>query len=272
MHETNSTSRCDLSDCRTWSVSARNLSRFVRYALEAGVPNGASRLLHQELMRSEVYPAMHLEGLCRPIPPDVFVTYHSALPFAELEDLVWKTCHFAAKQVSGLYDDLHVKEVMEHGIRFWIDFLFIDQNSRDIVAELDILPALLETADVQVVLENAALTRVWCCHEIALFNRHCAVGSSTSSRVRSFIAPTARPYAGWDQIEATNADDKRAIGEGISNDFPGGMDGFRRVMDEASASAVLSTRGRNASYPPAALDVLKVAAGRWFSRDVREFF
>lgn len=271
MHETSSANRCDPSDRRTWSISARNLSRFVHFVRQAGVPNGASRLLHQELKRSEVYPATNLEGLCKPIPPDVFVTYHSALPFAELEELVWKTCHFAAQQVSGAYDDLHVEEVMEHGIRFWIDFLFIDQNSRDIIAELDILPALLETADVHIVLGSDALTRVWCCHEIALFNRHCATDGSATSRVRSFIAPTTRPYMGWDHIEATNADDKRAIGEQISNDFPSGMDGFRRVMDEASASAVLSHTERNPSYPPAALEAIKGAAERWFLRDVRDF-
>jgi hypothetical protein len=258
----------DNTDWRTWSISAKNLSLFLRTALLQGVPNGSARTLQQALKRDSQYPARDIAGLCEPIPPDIFVTYHSAQSFADIEYLIWNTCRFASSLTSTEGSDLHRKQVMEHGIRFWIDFLFIDQNSRDITRELDVLPSLLETSDVHIVLGDRPMTRAWCCYEIALFNRHCAGASSERGEMRSFIAPTDKPYVGWEYVAATDDRDKAAIGERIAQDYPGGETGFRRVMDQASGSAVVSKAFGTATYPPAALERMRTAADRWFAREI----
>lgn len=42
------------------------------------------------------------------------------------------------------------------GIRLCVDFMFMDQNSRDLRKELDALPHILESASVHCVLEGPA--------------------------------------------------------------------------------------------------------------------
>jgi hypothetical protein len=156
-------------------------------------------------------------------------------------------------------------------VRFWFDFVFIDQTARDIRAELEVLPALLEGVAAHFVIGERPLERVWCCYEIALSNRHLALGSppdpaNPSSTLRSFVNPTLAVYHGWDLAEATEPDDKAFIEERIREGFPDGLAGFDRVMHQANAQAVLSTTEPGASYPPAALDTLVEAAERWWSR------
>jgi hypothetical protein len=142
--------------------------------------------------------------------------------------------------------------------------MFIDQNSRDLRKELDALPHILESASVHCVLEGPALTRSWCCYEIALFNRRCATGQDTV--LRSLIAPSRAIYFGWEYTETSEPEDKAFIAERIASDFPEGFEGFSKVMNQANASAVLQLTEGSVTQMPLVFEGLADAAQQWYSR------
>jgi len=68
-----------------------------------------------------------------------------------------------------LVDD--AEPIIGDEIRIWIDWIFTDQNHRDIEAELDVLPDIIDSCSAHFVLSSTALTRAWCCWEIGRFNQ-----------------------------------------------------------------------------------------------------
>ncbi len=52
----------------------------------------------------------------------------------------------------------------------WLDIININQNSKDILQELQILPAIYKHENHKVINLGAALQRGWCCFEIAVHN------------------------------------------------------------------------------------------------------
>jgi hypothetical protein len=254
-------------DRRLWSTTASGLSAFVGELARRGVMSTSARYLQQILKANAVYPARDFAHLCRPLPPDIFVTYHSSQNFVDVQELVWQTGDFAAKLLRERRPDLryeNLEPLIGHGIRYWIDFLFIDQTSRDFRKELEALPVLLDGAKAHIVLGDQPLTRAWCCYEIALFNRRTA--TDENQPMRSFIAPTRTPYTAWDSTRTTDIDDKVFIEDSIRTGFPGGFDAFESILRHASISAVLPLAERRGVYSLAALESLAVAAEGWYER------
>ena len=259
------------NDTRVWSTTLRGLVGIHEELLRAGVPSTSARHLQKILQKNGVYPARDLSNLCTSDPPDAFFTYHSADNFVDIEGIASQACDFAARLLQSRRPEIEARDLnafASDGIRLWIDFVFIDQSARDIRSELDVLPHLLETVKAHFVLGQVPLTRAWCCYEIALINQHCA--TSDSPLMRSFIAPTRNLYFGWDSVECTEPEDKAFIAERIATSFPLAFDGFRRVMDQASATAVLNTTESSTFYTPAALDSLGAAAEEWYARYIEK--
>ena len=159
-------------DRRMWSITARGLSEFVSDLLKRGIRSTSVRALQKIFKDQRIYPARDFAHRCEPAPPDAFFTYHSAANFIDIQEIVWRTFDFAAQQLRARRPDLNevdLESMIAGGIRFWVDFMFIDQGARDIRRELDVLPLLLKGAQAHFVLGEQPLTRAWCCYEIALF-------------------------------------------------------------------------------------------------------
>jgi hypothetical protein len=189
--------------------------------------------------------------------------------FVDVQVLAWRALDFAAHLLRERRQKLNTVDfepMIADGITFWVDFVFIDQNARDIRRELDVLPAILDGAKAHFVLGERPLTRSWCCYEIALFNKRCATATATEVPLQSFIAPTTSIYSLWSHTETTDTEDKAFIEERITSSFPNGFEGFNHVMQQANGTAALSAIESNPWYPPAALDSLAAAAEYWFQR------
>jgi hypothetical protein len=257
----------DGADLRLGSVTPRGLSAFVGEMARRGVPSTSARYLQQVLQANDVYPARDFAEHCHPLPPDIFITYHSSQNYIDVQELVWQTGDFAAKLLIERRPDLAVENLepfIAGGIRFWVDFLFIDQTSRNIRGELDALPVLLHHAKAHMVFGDEPLSRAWCCYELAEFNRRAA--TDADQPLLSFIAPSRNIYFGWDATQTSDADDKAFIEDSIRSGFPGGFAGFESVMQQANLTAAVSLAEGRGLYPPAALESLAAAAESWYER------
>ncbi len=266
------------TDRRLWSTTPKRLSEFVGAILEVGIPSTSVRNLQKAFQANGFYPARDLPQFCVPEPPDIFFSYHSAQDFVAVQEIVWQTIDYAARQLRRNRPEL-TREFMEpiiaDGIRLWVDFMFIDQAARNLREELDVLPQLLHGASAHFVLGNKPLTRAWCCYELALFNEDLAKSdvpqfpSAQGAQLRSFIAPSRNFYLGWERTETTEEADKVFVGERITAAFPGGFDGFDHVMAQANSVAVLPLTEGTAWSTPGADEKLVHAAEAWFSRPLR---
>ena len=63
----------------------------------------------------------------------------------------------------------------------WLDIININQNSKDIVQELKILPTIYRHPLHKIVNIGTAIQRGWCCYEIAIHN-------AADSNKKSFLA------------------------------------------------------------------------------------
>ncbi|NAS13295.1 hypothetical protein [Poritiphilus flavus] len=254
------------ADRRMWSVTARGLSDCVGELLKAGYGSTSVRELQLKLKKHGVYPAKDLWDLCSAELPDIFFTYDSSQNYVDIQQIVWQTLDFAAAALRKRRADVADEDLellISDGVRIWVDFLFIDQGSRDIPEELKVLPQLLRNVDAHFVLGSTPLERAWCCYEIALFNQKCATDERLN--LNSFIAPT-KPYYNWDLVLSTEAEDKIYIEQQIRNTFPGGFEGFQNVMSQASSVALLSKTEGNVYYSPDSIENLGIAAEKWFDR------
>jgi hypothetical protein len=245
-----------MADRRTWSISPRQLSRLLRDLIDQGLDVRSGRDLQKSLRVNGLYPPRDYEHLCLKRPPEAFFTYHSSQDMIEVQELVWNTVRFSANLLRESRPDFarlnneEIVSVIADCMPLWLDFVFIDQDARDIRAELDVLPVLLDSTHCHFVLGPEPLRRAWCCYEIALFNRRFPAepfedkrfrGLPPQQSLRSFIAPTTTIYFGWDHTETTEPRDKDFIGERIATTYPNEFEGFNGVMNQANATAVLSS-------------------------------
>lgn len=262
------------ADLRMGSITARNVFGLLQELSDRGIRASTIKELHHALAAAGVYPARDLAHLCDPRPPDGFFTCQSSQELHNVVRNAGRAMRFAAEEAAPKLGDVPVEDLYAaflDSVRLWFDFVFIDQTARDIREELEALPRLLDRVGAHFVIGEQPLRRVWCCYEIALANRHLAADgppdpAHPSSTLRTFVNPTLLVYHGWDLAEATEPDDKAFIEERIREAFPGGLEGFDRVMQQANAQAVLSTTEAGPSYPPAALDSLVQAAESWWRR------
>jgi hypothetical protein len=243
--------------------------------LEAFPASTSVRNLQLAFKESGVYPARDGPEFCVPAAPDVFFSYHSAQNFIDLQEIVLHAIRHVSRELVRHRPDLAIEDVQLlfwDNVRFWVDFMFINQSARDLREELDVLPNLLRNATAHFVIGTKPLMRAWCCYELALFNQDLAEtdpefqAGLQGPRLRSFIAPTQSFYIGWERTETSEADDKAFIGERIAATFPGAFDGFNYVMAQANSVAVLPLTEGTTWSTPAADDGLMRAAEAWYAR------
>ncbi len=268
------------TDFRMWSTTPRRLSALVGTLLERGMPSTMTVRELQLVFRDQgIYVPRDDPQYCVPAPPDSFISYHSAQGVVDVQEIAWRVCQYASRQLVNRRPELSYDDVVAmffEGMRIWVDFMFIDQSARDIREELTVLPQLLEGAKAHFVLGTKPLMRAWCCYEIALFNRHLVAADvspfpgARAEQLRSFIAPTRSFHLGWDRTETTEADDKVFIEERISTTFPAGFDGFNHVMAQANSVAVLPLSEGGVWSTPGADEHLIRAAEAWYVRSATD--
>ena len=256
-----------MEDRRMWSITAKGLYDCLSELFRLGIPSCSVRDLQKILRENKIYPARDFAYLCSEKPPDAFFTYESRLNYVEVQEIVWKTFDFTAKNFidrnPGLMDE-SLERLISRGIRLWVDFIFINQSARNINEELEVLPKLLDNVDAHFVLGETPLERAWCCYEIALYNRKYLTENGVN--LRSFVAPSRTIYHGWELVVATEANDKLNIERSINNIFPKGFEDFTMIMNQANAVSAMTYAWGNAFFTPDSLDSLNEAMKKWYER------
>jgi hypothetical protein len=268
---------------RMWSTTPKRLSAFVDALFKMGILSTSVRNLQKVFKERGIYPARDFPQFCTAEAPDAFFSYHSAENFVNVQEIVWQTFDYAARQLQrkrpGLTPEA-LEPMIADGIRLWVDFMFIDQSARDLREELTILPRLLQGVSTHFVLGSQTLMRAWCCYEIALFNQSFAAADTPQLSgpellegpgIRSFFAPTRAFYLGWEKAETSDPEDKAFIEERISTAFPSGFDGFDRIMAQANTIATLQfAEVGTVRTTPAANENLDKAVENWYKRSFPE--
>ena len=221
-------------DRHLWCTTARNLSLIIGELLGRGHRSSDVHTLANGLRESRCYPARDLGKLCLPRRPDLFVSYNWEENFVDLQEAIHSGMRLIAKIIRTSHPDVEydrLETLCLDGIGIWIDFLFIDQNARDVLSEVNtFVPQAIDAADVHFVLSPTALTRAWCCYELALFHRR-AVAEEGNPALRSFIAPIGTgPYRGFSYVKATNPADKPVLEQWLRDHYPGGVDGVDSLL------------------------------------------
>lgn len=264
------------SDRRSWSTTANGLSLILQELMSAFGPEiflANSHQLRKLFVEADIYPAQDFEHLCSPEHPDAFITYSWIAGVGDVQNAVWGAMDHAGSIMheQGLVDD--PEPIIGGEVRIWIDWIFIDQNARDLASELSVLPSIIDSCDVHYVLSDTALARAWCCWEIAQFNRRFEDDSAVP---RSLMAPQPR-YEGWERIEAFDKEDKLRLEVDIATNLQGGMAAFEMMMLIASEVSNISMSSANPSvlFDPSgvvmaqtghAMENLKRAIERWVQR------
>jgi hypothetical protein len=214
--------------------------------------------------KKNLYLARDYEFRCRKELPDLFITYDWRMDLTELQQAIWSGLDYVAVLINEREPDLIVEPLIGDGIGIWVDFMFINQNARDIRSELDVLPQLMASCAGHFVLSDTALTRAWCCYELALFNQR--VAERKDKGLLSMIAPTLLHYKLWDGVESTELQDKAHIEERIIKDYPGGFLGFEYIMLQANLAGELAVQNSATTQIETAIEEHRNAAEKWLTR------
>jgi tetratricopeptide (TPR) repeat protein len=275
------------TDSRLWCCSARDLLLILADLARDGVPGSDVHTLAERLRGARIYPARDYRHRCQPRLPDVFITYDWRFPFVALQEAIRRTLLMMGRRIHEHRSDLDPRDVHSlvlDQIGLWVDFVFIDQSARDITAEIrEILPKAIAAADVHLVVSDTALSRAWCCYELALFNTRPVPGSAFPGGKRHAIpvealdSRLARPlrsviaqrqtlaYGGFEATATTVATDKAEIERYLRDEFPEGLDGVDRLLLQVGVLSDTSVTPGFALYP-AAEDAILSAADKWLAR------
>src|SRR5262249_45155539 len=139
------------------------------------IPGSNVHDLAKQFRSRHIYPTRDYAHRMSARPPDIFITYDWREDFIDLQAAVRSRLSYVAKLIRERRPNLEpeaVERMVNEELGVWIDFLFIDQNARDISGEVRrVLPEVIDSAKLHFVLSETALLRSWCCYEVALFNR-----------------------------------------------------------------------------------------------------
>jgi len=256
-------------DRRLWCTTPRSLSLIVGELLDRGHHSADVHSLAKGLREAQSYPARDFAQHCLPRQPDLFVTYNWDENFVDLQEAIHSGMRGIASMIHANRPELErerIDRLCLDGIGIWIDFLFIDQNARDVLAEVNtVVPQAIDAADVHFVLSPTALSRAWCCYELALFHRR-AVAEEGSPTLRSFVAPIGTvPYRGFSYAKTTSPGDKPVLEQWLRAHYPGGVDGVDALLMMSSLlsdSFVVS----GDAWPEAAEATVIESVDKWLAR------
>jgi hypothetical protein len=275
------------ADSRLWCCSARDLLLILADLARDGIPGSDVHALAERLRAARIYPARDYRHRCQPRLPDVFITYDWRFPFVALQETIHRTLMMMGRRIHEHRPDLDsgdVHSLVLDQIGLWVDFVFIDQSARDIAAEVrEILPKVIAAADVHFVVSDTALSRAWCCYELAVFNKRPVPvpavpgGKWHGIPVEAFDSTLARPlrsviaqrqtlaYRGFDATAATVTTDKAEIERYLNDEFPEGVDGIDRLLLQVG---LLSDTSVTPGFGllPAGDNAILSAADKWLAR------
>jgi len=138
-------------DRRLWCTTPRSLSLIVGELLDRGHRSADVHSLAQGLREAQSYPARDFAQHCLPRRPDLFVTYNWDENFVDLQEAIHSGMRGIASMIHANRPELErerIDRLCLDGIGIWIDFLFIDQNARDVLAEVNtVVPQAIDAAD-----------------------------------------------------------------------------------------------------------------------------
>lgn len=230
------------ADRRLWSLTMRGLSEMIGDFQEIGISASDVHTLARRFRELDVYPARDFESRCTPGPPDIFITYDWRYDFFDLQEAAYNGLLYIRDELSRhqpSIDAINYESWLFDELTFWIDFVFINQSARDVRTELDVMPDLIDSSKVHFALSHTALTRAWCCYELALYNKRFLeprpeTGPPPAPLLGSLLAPMPLGYRGWADAESSVAQDKVFLEEQLNDLYPGGTLGVDSLMIQAS--------------------------------------
>lgn len=160
---------------------------------------------------------------------------------------------------STRFPDIDLDAVALERVTFWLDWIFLDQAPRNVDQELDqVLPILFRECADHLVASKTALTRSWCCYELAQLNRSAA--ESGSCGLTSLVPGDLQDYPLWGAVASTDPADKLRVEKRIVEMFPAGLSSLESLMVQAGLAADLR------SSTSAAAQHISQASERWVTR------
>lgn len=226
---------------------------------EFSTPAFNTHQLRQVLLERGTYPVRDYPELIAKRLPDVFVTYDWRDNVLAVRATIGLAMQYCLRFQTNRFPNADLDSVLYDGVTFWLDWIFLDQASRDVDHELDeILPALFNDGTVHLVASTTAMSRAWCCYELAQFNRHAA--QTPGASLTSLIPGDLQKYPLWAAVASTDPADKIKVEKRIVELFPGGLHAMEHLMVQAGLAADMRAIGS------AALERISVASDRWIAR------
>ena len=220
----------------------RGLSEMIGDFLQIGISASDVHTLARRCRELDIYPARDFESRCKRRPPDIFITYDWRYDFVDLQESAYNGLLYIGDELARhqpSIDPINFEFLLFDELTFWIDFVFINQSARDVRAELDVMPDLIDSSKLHFALSHTALTRAWCCYELALFNKRFLepkpeTRPPPAPLLGSLLAPMPLGYRGWADAESSVAQDKVFLEEQLNDLYPRGTLGVDALMIQAS--------------------------------------
>lgn len=256
-------------DLRLWSCNGQQLSLIMGDLLERLFISSDVHNLGKRLKGTNTYIARDLHYRCLQQPPQIFITYTWTDNFVDLQVAIRSVLEYIRGLILLARPELDfefVDSLVHTKLGIWVDFIFIDQSSRDLVNEIhEVLPKIIEGVDLHFVLSDSAMLRSWCCYEVALFNKRPSTEELGQRTLRSFIARSeSLNYQSFSQTSTTNPEDKVQIDRYIQNSYPDGMPGFEFILKQASMLSD-SFIFKGFAQSDAAIRMIDLSIDKWIS-------
>ena len=122
-----------------------------------GISNSDVHTLARRFRDWDVYPARDCESRCTPRSPDIFVTYDWSYSFFDLQEAAYGGLWYIRDELMRRHPSIHqldIEDLLVDEVTLWIDFVFINQSARDVRAELDVMPALIDSSKLHFALSH----------------------------------------------------------------------------------------------------------------------
>ncbi len=192
------------------------------------------------LVSRGIYPARDFQHLIEKRTPDIFITYDWRENVLAVRSSIRNALSYCLGLARNVPRDVDLEDVATNDVTFWLDWIFLDQTSRNVDVELDsILPILFRESTIHAVVSATALSRAWCCYELAHFTQRAT--ENRNLELTSLIPGDLQTYPLWESVAATDPADKMKIESRLRESFSKGLVEFEFLMVQAGLAADLKT-------------------------------
>lgn len=131
-----------------YSITANNFSRLLSllpYHFES------IHELREYITREKIHFVRDFPVYFNKTKADVMITYDWRTGPIGLQKAIWSGFDYIGLHISESYPGVDVERIICDEISFWVDFLFIDQNKRNVEAELGELPKIIDSSSIHFV-------------------------------------------------------------------------------------------------------------------------